>query len=234
MDRKRQRGKQVSERMTPYYEDDEVTLYHGDCREILPSLTFDAIVSDPPYGINWTKGLNRGRGTSRQHDGIANDTDTAARDWVIAAALPRPYAMFGSLYAPFPDPLKQVLIWRKPNDAGLYGSTTGFRRDLEAIFLGGAWPVVKASSSSLLTSTIRNIGSPSSPAGIHGHPHAKPEDLMRTLIERLPGLIILDPFMGSGSTLRAAKDLGRKAIGIEIDERYCEIAAKRLGQEVLF
>jgi site-specific DNA-methyltransferase (adenine-specific) len=66
------------------------------------------------------------------------------------------------------------------------------------------------------------------------HKNEKPEALMRRLVSWMPGDPVLDPFMGSGTTLRAAKDLGRKAIGIEIDEKYCEIAARRMRQEVLF
>jgi len=104
----------------------------------------------------------------------------------------------------------------------------------EAVFLVGEWPKVPCHSGSILRSVITNVGNPSSPAGKTGHPHAKPVDLMRGLIEITdPGHIILDPFCGSGSTLRAAKDLGRRAIGIEIDERYCETAALRCAQEVL-
>jgi site-specific DNA-methyltransferase (adenine-specific) len=75
-------------------------------------------------------------------------------------------------------------------------------------------------------------GSGGLPATV-GHPTPKPEDLMRWLITKCPPGVVADPFMGSGSTLRAAKDLGRKAIGIEVDERYCEVAARRMGQEVL-
>ena len=216
---------------TPYYSDDAVTIYHGDCLDLIDELEFDVIVTDPPYGISWSKGQNNAR-SSRAHLGIANDDNTAYRDTVLAM-VDVPSIVFGSIYKPPPADVRHVLIWQKPNDAGVVGSTTGFRRDIEAVYLIGDFPKRKAARSSVIRSTVPNIGGLSSPAGRAGHPHAKPDDLMRELIGYcIPG-IILDPFMGSGTTLRAAKDLGRRAIGIEIDERYCEIAARRMGQEVL-
>jgi site-specific DNA-methyltransferase (adenine-specific) len=217
----------------PYYQDDHVTIWHGDCLELADVwIDADVLVTDPPYGIAWTKGHNKAA-HSRRHDGIQNDQDASYRDAVVRLMADKPGAVFGSLYAPFPPALRQVLIWEKPKDAGVFGSTTGFRRDVEAVFLVGEWPHVNCRSGSVLRSVIPNIGSPSSPAGQTGHPHAKPTDLVVKLIDSMPGGLIVDPFMGSGTTLRAAKDLGRKAIGIEIEERYCEIAAKRLAQEVL-
>lgn len=217
--------------MKPYYSDDHVTIYHGDCREIDAWLAADVLVTDPPYGIAWRKGENRAR-SSRAHGGILNDDTTAARDDALALWGDRPAVVFGSFYAP-PPAAKQWLVWVKPNNAGVVGSTTGFRRDVEPVYLCGKWPMRSAKRSSCLRSTIPNIGSPSSPAGTWGHPHAKPDDLLRDLISECPDGVVADPFMGSGTTLRAAKDLGRKAIGIELDERYCEIAAKRCAQEVL-
>lgn len=190
------------------------------------------LVCDPPYGIAWCRGENRKR-ASRAHDGIANDTDTATRDAALRAMAGKPGVVFGSPYAPYPADLRQVLIWRKPADAGVVGSTTGFRRDIEAIFLTGSWPRRDARWSSVLTSRIANIGGTASPAGHTGHPHTKPLDLMETLIDACPPGVIADPFAGSGTTLLAAKRLGRTAIGVEIDERHCETIARRLDQGVL-
>lgn len=217
---------------TPYYQDEHVTIYHGDCRDVDAWLSADVLVTDPPYGIGWRKGAWVAT-SSRAHDGIANDTDTAARDEALGVWGARPCIVFGSLYAPFPKCVRHVLVFEKPGDAGVFGSTTGYRRDIEAVFLLGLWPKVPSQWGSVLRSGARNIGSRNSPAGRYGHPHAKPVDLLCTLIQRAPVGTVADPFMGSGSTLVAAKSLGRRAIGIELDERYCEIAARRCSQETL-
>jgi site-specific DNA-methyltransferase (adenine-specific) len=215
--------------MKPYYQDDAVTIYHGDCREVDAWLTADVLVTDPPYGIAWKRSANPAR-LSRPHDGIANDEDTSARDAVLDAWGNKPAVVFGSFYAPPPHNIRQVLVWRKGDTQGVVGSTTGFRRDAEPVFLVGEWPTRTCAWSSVLAS---QRGSWNDELAATGHPHTKPIDLMRTLVTRTPTGVIADPFMGSGSTLRAAKDVGRKAIGVELDERYCEIAAKRMAQEVL-
>lgn len=217
--------------VTPYYADGAVTLYLGDCREVTAWLAADVLVTDPPYGIAWKRSANPARG-SKAHVGIRNDGDTDARDAALEMFGAKPAAVFGSLYAGFPADLTQVLIWQKPADAGVVGSTTGWRRDAEAIFLVGKWPQRPASRSSVVRSGVPNIGNPSSPAGVTGHPHAKPVDLMEHIITATTGTVA-DPFAGSGSSLVAAKRLGRHAIGVELEERYCEIAARRLAQDVL-
>jgi DNA modification methylase len=212
--------------MNPYYEDDFVTLYHGDCREITAWLSADVLVTDPPYGRAWSLHGGNKPANSYGHPGIANDADTSCRDTVLSLWNPRPGVVFGAWEAPFPA-AKQTLIWRKPIDAGVVGSVTGYRRDTELIFLIGAWPVVSSQWSSV-------IGTGGGKARyLNGHPHAKPDHLMQTLIQRAPPGIVADPFAGSGSTLAAAKMLGRRAIGVELEERYCEIAASRLAQDVL-
>lgn len=218
--------------MQPYYADEYVTLYHGDCREIREWLGADVLAMDPPYGIAWKRGANKAR-ASKAHDGIENDGDTAARDWALVEWGARPALVFGSLYAPFPADVRHLLIWEKPNDAGVVGSTTGYRRDVEAVFMCGKWPRRNASWGSVVRSAVTAIGSPHSPAGRTGHPHAKPVDLMCRLLERAPSGVVADPFAGSSSTLVAAKQLGRRAIGVELKEQYCEVAAKRLSQNVL-
>jgi site-specific DNA-methyltransferase (adenine-specific) len=214
----------------PYYDRDGITIYCGDCRDVLPHLDpVGVIVTDPPYGIGWSRGVHAAR-QSRSHDGIANDNDTTARDEMLLLIEGIPGIVFGSFYAPYPENTKQVLVWKKPDDSGVVGSVTGYRRDVEPVFLIGPWPTTRVKWSGLLTSRGAFRGHT---AAETGHPHAKPIDLMRLLIDRCPPGTILDPFMGSGTTLRAAKDLGRRAIGIEIEKRYCEIAVKRLQQSVL-
>jgi predicted RNA methylase len=202
---------------------DGVTLYLGDCREILPTLSkVDAVVMDPPYGVRWKRGVNHAR-SSKAHNGIEGDADTSARDTVLEM-LPVPAVVFGSFYAPYPLRTKQVLVWHKPPDSGLVGSVTGFRRDAEPIFLVGDWPQRTVEHSSVLR-TLRGQ------AGITtetGHPHTKPIDLMRNLMELVPGDTVLDPFMGSGSTGIAAVKLSRRFIGIEIDPGYFDIACRRI------
>ena len=215
--------------MTPYYDDGDTVIYHGDCRDIIPELTFHCVVTDPPYGIGWQRSANSAR-SSPAHAGILNDHDTSARDEMHnLAGHDTPAVMFGSFYAPPPANVKQILVWQKPNDAGVVGSTTGYRRDAEPVYLCGQRTPRSVAWSSVIKSCQLSIAHVASQAG---HPHAKPQDVLRDLIELEPG-VVLDPFMGSGSTLRAAKDLGRKAIGIEMEEKYCEIAVDRLAQGVL-
>lgn len=215
--------------MTPYYDDGQCVIYHGDCREVTAWLDGDVLVTDPPYGIGWRRGGNPAR-LSRPHAGIANDEDTSARDEALTMWGQLPALVFGSFYAPAPDGVRQVLVWHKGDTQGVVGSTTGFRRDAEPIYLCGGWPVVNVKWSSVVRSSR---GSWNDELGATGHPHTKPIDLMRLLVDRCPPGVIADPFMGSGSTIRAAMDLGRRAIGVELDERYCEVAAKRLAQGVL-
>jgi site-specific DNA-methyltransferase (adenine-specific) len=216
----------------PYYADDLVTLYHGDCREVTARLEADVLVTDPPYGIGWTRGVNHAR-ASKSHTGIQGDSDTSVRDAALGLWGDRPGVLFGSFYAPQPPGLRQVLVYRKPGDSGLVGSTTGYRRDVEPVYLTGPWPQRTVERSSVVASGTSLQGSPYGVSARYGHPHAKPVDVMETLIAACPPGVIADPFAGSGSTLVAARNLGRRAVGVEIDEAYCEKAARRLSQGVL-
>jgi DNA modification methylase len=217
--------------MNPYYQDDQVTLYHGDCLEIDVWLAADVLVTDPPYGIGWEHHPG-GHGTASKtkvikHAGIANDDDTTTRDGVLRLwGYEKPAIVFGSHKANYPAGVSQTLTWKKPVDAGLVGSTIGYRKDTELIFLRGNHIRRNPSRSSVLESK----------GGMHrylsGHPHAKPVSIMEILVEWTEG-VVADPFAGSGSTLIAARNLGRKAVGVELEERYCEIIARRLDQMAL-
>lgn len=217
--------------MKPYYEDESVTLYHGDCREVTEWLAADVLVVDPPYGRDWRQG-GLARSKSRAHGGIANDEGTALRDAVLEMWGGRLAIAFGDLMLEPPIGTRQVLIYRKPPDAGTRGATAGIRRDVEGLYLLGPWPSGIGGRTSVFATRAPSVGNPSSPAGKTGHPHAKPLDIMAELVEMTSG-VVADPTAGSGSTLVAAKRLGRRAIGVELDERHCEVIAKRLDQGVL-
>jgi site-specific DNA-methyltransferase (adenine-specific) len=210
--------------MKPYYQDDLITIYHGDCRELLPELAFDVVVTDPPYGMAYQSHFGLSGATKR----IAGDNTTEARDTVLGMIGETPALVFGTWRKPRPASTRELLIWHK--------TAVGWLGDLglpwgpaheEVYVIGHGWQGKRRSN----VYAVDGL----SPASKErpNHPTPKPVPLMLQLLEYCPPGTILDPFMGSGTTLRAAKDLGRKAIGIEIDEAYCEAAAKRMGQEVL-
>lgn len=220
--------------MSLYYEDDHVTIWHGDCREVLAWLDGDVLVTDPPYGVGFVSGGPRINGFGVRSVStatkITGDEDTTARDNVLRSWGPRPALVFGSWKAPRPPAIAQRLLWIKQNTTPALGGTPWSSADEEIYVLGDGW--IGPRCLNYYVSTEARAGSGGLAARI-GHPTPTPVALMRWLLERCPPGVVVDPFMGSGSTLRAAKDLGRKAIGVELDERYCEIAARRMGQEVL-
>lgn len=217
--------------MRPYYEDDVVVIYHGDCREIAPSLTFDVVVTDPPYGValdttRTTRQPRRSKAgtlrTGRSHAPIAGDhSEFDPRSW-----LAYPCAFTGANYFAHHLPRNgRWHVWDKTNRGE---APTGLNNEFEMVWT--SWPSGRSVILPILWAGVARINKhPNS----FQHPSQKPESLFVWIINSAPPGVIIDPYMGSGSTLRAAKDMGRRAIGIELDERYCEIAAKRMAQEVL-
>jgi DNA modification methylase len=211
----------------PYYQDGAVTIYHGDCREILPGLEFDVMVTDPPYGISHSSQGGPDGPASWGSDMICGDEDVSARDWAIEIMAGKSCAVFGTWKSPRPIGTRGVLIWDK-GTTGMGDLSFPWKLSFEEIYIiGNGWTGKRDEG------VIKGMAAPYSEAAGRVHPHEKSVALLKHLIGKAPAGVIVDPFMGSGTTLRAAKDLGRKAIGIEIEERYCEIAARRMRQEVL-
>ncbi len=207
--------------MTPYYADDWVTIYHGDCREIMPDA--DVLVTDPPYGYSHSSGWDG----PFQNDPIAGDDDTTLRD-AILGKWRGPAIVFGSWKSTPPGNVATVLVWDKGLAAGMGDLAMPWKPNWEHIYIIGSGFSGRRDSGVISGYNVVTWASKG-----REHPNEKPVGLLRDLLQKCPPGLVLDPFMGSGTTLRAAKDLGRKAIGIEIEERYCEIAAKRCAQEVL-
>lgn len=205
----------------PYYSDDLVTIYHGDCREVTAWLDADVLVTDPPYGINYRSNRTKSEVVARS---IANDLDTSVRDAALAMWGNRPRIVFGS---PGVADIEGVrLVWHKPG-SGMGDLSMPWKPDYEFIYVRGRG-FVGARDTSVLTYPLRVF------RGDLTHPHQKPVDLLEALLAKCPAGVIAEPFAGSGATLRAAKNVGRKAIGVEVDERYCEAMAKSLEQDTLF
>lgn len=204
--------------MTPYYLDDFVSLWHGNCFHITDWLNTDVLVTDPPYGMNHQSGW--------KPRAIAGDHDESARDAALAAWGDRPALVFGRWSVPRPAGVRARLIWDKGEWPGMgdLGLPWG-PSDEEVYVLGTGWVGRREG-------TVIRGNRPTGDAAAD-HPTPKPVSLMERLIAKCPPGTIADPFAGSGSTLVAAKALGRKSIGVELDERYCEIAANRLAQDVL-
>lgn len=218
--------------MTPYYQDDLVTIYHGDCREVLPTLTADVVVTDPPYGLSGSSGtINKARAKSVYVAEFIDDLDGVRGVFVPAVVLA--LARCGGRGAVTPG-TPHCYEYPKPDDiaAILQPATQGMskwgRATWQPVLLYGRDPRVGLTIQPL---TFMSNGR----TDVVGHPCPKGDDVSRWLVGRvsLDGETILDPFTGSGSFLIAAKEMGRRAIGIEIEERYCEIAAQRCSQEVL-
>ena len=204
----------------PYYDRDGITIYHGDCREILPTIGItDLLLTDPPYGVDFDYASHDD--TREAWAELMQFVVSWCRDNATMAIMPScrinelPF-----IYATIPP--DWLIAWYK----GSPGTTAyiGFN-DWEPLLVYGKPKGIQMHD---------YFYAQPAPAPPGGHPCPKPIRWAAWLIQRASntGDMVVDPFMGSGTTLRAAKDLGRRAIGIEIDERYCEIAAQRLSQSV--
>lgn len=204
--------------MKPYFEEDGMVIYHADCRDVLPSLpSVGLVLTDPPYGIK--TGVVTDRPTKWQRRaGAQTETWDERVDVDLLHAiddLNSEIIMWGGNYYFLPA-CRGWLSWFKPDAPP---SMAQFEL---------AWRSVQCNAKQIKCSIAETN------AERCGHPTQKPLKVMKWSIQQSASTeLILDPFMGSGTTLRAAKDLGRKAIGIEIEEKYCEIAANRLRQSVL-
>ena len=239
--------------MQPYYQDDHVTIYHGDCREVmadLPRGEVGVVLTSPPYNLGGYSpsntefsGLSNGydvHGDNMPHaEYVSWQRDVLRHAWELLADdgaifyQHKPLVGGNVARLPFelvPDhlPIRQVVTW----DRG-----SGFNRQFTYFVPSYEWVLlITKPAFRINTRSVFDVWRiPPTPEAEQGdHPAPFPLKLATTAIASTDAALVLDPFMGSGTTLRAAKDLGRKAIGIEISERYCEIAAKRMGQEVLF
>lgn len=217
--------------MKPYYQENGITIFNADCHEVLLSLPMvDLVLTDPPYGIKMDEGFEGFEGFGGFGTPIARrryfdtwDSERPSQEVLSrVVASGREAMVFGGQF--FADLLpqgKHWIVWDKLNTMPSFG-------DCELIWTN----IARVSVKKFVCEYNGLIGKERTG---RFHPTQKPLRLLRQLINQYtqePATII-DPFMGSGTTLRAAKDLGRQAIGIEIEEKYCEIAANRLRQEVL-
>jgi DNA modification methylase len=223
--------------MTPYYQHGGITIYHGDCRVILPQITdrFDLLLTDPPYGIgesskkNATRGKPFGgkpqgkntRGTAippRDYGEYSWDADPV-EEWVmfLARRLCKWQIIFGGNYYELP-PSSCWLVWDKENSGDFADGEMAWTN------LQKAMRIKRHMWNGMLRKGNEE----------RFHPTQKPLGVMLWALEQAPEDVatVLDPWMGSGTTLRACKDTGRQCVGIEREEHYCEIAAMRLQQEV--
>jgi DNA modification methylase len=207
-------------KIKPYYESELVTLYHGDCLEIMEWLEADVLVTDPPYGMAYQSGRKKSL------TAILGDQDINVRDASLELWGDKPALVFGTWKVERPANVRQLIVWDKRGGAGFSGDLKMPWADIteEIYVFGNGWlgPRVPAIFS------IPTLPSANRP----DHPTPKPVGLMQSLLRHIPEeKVIADPFAGSGATLVAARNLGRKVIGVEMEEKYCELIANRLSQE---
>ena len=211
--------------MKPYYDEDGITIYHGDCREVLPTLPVaDLLLTDPPYGISYRHGFRKG-GVAYGNDGVTIMGDEEPFDPThLVGAAPRLILWGANHYADALPRSRGWLVWDKRDGDGPTDQS-----DVEL-----AWTNflnIARCYSARWRGAMRQ-GREQREGRIHVN--QKPVALMAWCIQISGGArTVCDPYMGSGSTLVAAREAGLRAIGLEIEERYCEIAVKRLSQQTL-
>lgn len=222
--------------MTPYYERGGITIYHGDCRDVLPGIGHvDLVLTDPPYGTGGWRRDASGQGKNPTGSLFREDWDDGAVDWLNLTS---------TRVITFWPASRACVLLNAATDHGLTNHRCLYmrKRDPKPMPAGRTmWSmeliwVLSADGFMLRGGTdVLDVSTPrwGRDADATGHPYQKPLEVMCWLIGKTDSPVICDPFMGSGTTLRAAKDLGRRAIGIEVDERWCEAAARRLEQDVL-
>ena len=226
--------------LKPYYDEDGITIYHGNSSELLSALDtpVDITITDPPYGVGFSGKLAKQRGggqTFRAGHYVFDDSPGYISDVVVPIISTCRQISSAVVLTPG---TRNLWLYPAADDVGCFFSAagTGVGRwgftCSQPILYYGADPYLAAGKGSRANSHGQTYPND---ANDIGHPCAKPLPMWRWLVGRccLPGMMVLDPFMGSGTTLVAAKSLGCEAIGIELEERYCEIAAKRLRQRVL-
>lgn len=215
--------------MKPYYEQDGITIYHGDCREVLPSLDgFDAGFADPPYNVNLKYDEHDDSMSDAEYLAWTREWFSALRSAVDGCIAVTPGMVSVPMWLADIERTHFLVAWTKANNnsRNYIGPTSGYQCWEPVLLYGKSKATMLRDWIDCPINLQREVG---------GHPCPKPLRLLRHLIEGLVpvGGSIIDPFLGSGTTLVAAKGSGRNGIGIERSEAYCEIAAKRLAQGVL-
>lgn len=205
--------------MKAYYEQDGISIFHGDCRVVMPHVVYGAIVSDPPYGMDY-KPLRGADGSKRWTAGVRGDSTPFDPSHLLGV----PCVLWGAnWYSQSLPGHGGWLVWSKTCEHRKEGFVAS---DCELAF---------ASDASRCHRFDLQWGGEARNGEPYFHPTQKPVALMAWCLRFIPSTaIILDPYCGAGPTLVAAKLAGRIAVGIEIDEAHCETAANRLRQGVLF
>lgn len=210
----------------------DATLYLGDCLEILPTLDkVDAVVTDPPYGISLEYSRINNRGTKRHDVKVQGDSDLSLREFVISNQKANAWVVFGTWKKEKPEQTRTVLVWDKGDHVGMGDLKFPWKLTHEEIYIWGEGFSGNRDASVLsgFPALYPNLAAANRKRGEDlQHPTQKPVKLITYLVGKTTGQAILDPFMGSGTTGVACANLGRKFIGIEIDETYFDIACERI------